>query len=207
VNPDAHTDFIKCLLVLPGLDVLVSGGSDKDIRLWDLRATQSWDLLKIEASAPPTDCEEADISDKIDEQDRDRGGRQPGSKSSASAYGSASSSSSRAPVFTPLPFFASLRAHTRPVECLDFHRITVPPSTREEENEELQFTGRLALWSADTMGTVTLWEVWREASGDLRTRQGASWRGHETGIYDLVVGDGEVWTGIHICFFQLSRHS
>jgi WD40 repeat protein len=159
--------------VLPGLDILISGGSDKDVRLWDLRATQSWDFAK-EAAANPVVNEDTNSTKQ---------GQDPAPKPS------------QLPVFPPLPFLASLRAHTRPIECLGFHRTTLPPSKREDENEELSFTGRLVVWSADTMGTVTMWEVWREASGEVRSKQGASWRGHETGIYDLVVGDAEVWTG------------
>jgi hypothetical protein len=33
-TPNAHADFVKVLLVLPGLRLLVSGGSDKIVRFW-----------------------------------------------------------------------------------------------------------------------------------------------------------------------------
>jgi WD40 repeat protein len=32
----AHTDFVKTLLVIPWLNILVSGGSDRQINIWDL---------------------------------------------------------------------------------------------------------------------------------------------------------------------------
>ena len=33
-TPDAHSDFVKCFLVIPSLNLLVSGGSDKMGRFW-----------------------------------------------------------------------------------------------------------------------------------------------------------------------------
>lgn len=33
-STDAHTDFVKSLLVLPSLKLLISGGSDKVVRFW-----------------------------------------------------------------------------------------------------------------------------------------------------------------------------
>ena len=35
----AHVDFVKCLLFVPGIDILISGGggSDRDIRLWSVK--------------------------------------------------------------------------------------------------------------------------------------------------------------------------
>lgn len=36
-TPKAHSDFVKTLLVLPTLNLLVSGGSDKIVRLWYAR--------------------------------------------------------------------------------------------------------------------------------------------------------------------------
>ncbi|GHJ84326.1 hypothetical protein NliqN6_0728 [Naganishia liquefaciens] len=34
----AHTDFVKSLLLIPWLNILLSGGSDRQINLWDLKA-------------------------------------------------------------------------------------------------------------------------------------------------------------------------
>ncbi|KAL6309025.1 WD40-repeat-containing domain protein [Sparassis latifolia] len=39
-STNAHTDFVKVLLVIPALRLLVSGGSDFVVRLWDLSAIQ-----------------------------------------------------------------------------------------------------------------------------------------------------------------------
>ncbi|TFK25076.1 WD40 repeat-like protein [Coprinopsis marcescibilis] len=35
-TPDAHSDFVKTVVVLPSLNLLLSGGSDKIVRFWDL---------------------------------------------------------------------------------------------------------------------------------------------------------------------------
>ncbi|KAJ7197204.1 WD40-repeat-containing domain protein [Mycena pura] len=35
-STEAHSDFVKCLFVFPSLRLLVSGGSDKIVRFWDL---------------------------------------------------------------------------------------------------------------------------------------------------------------------------
>ena len=32
----AHIDFVKALIVIPSLKLLVTGSSDKDLRIWDL---------------------------------------------------------------------------------------------------------------------------------------------------------------------------
>jgi len=41
----AHTDFVKTLLVVPSLQLLVSGSSDKSVRFWDLSSPLSADGL------------------------------------------------------------------------------------------------------------------------------------------------------------------
>ncbi|KAF8479204.1 WD40 repeat-like protein [Russula ochroleuca] len=41
----AHSDFVKTLLVVPSLQLLVSGGSDKSVRFWDLSSPHSLDAL------------------------------------------------------------------------------------------------------------------------------------------------------------------
>ncbi|KAJ7261379.1 WD40-repeat-containing domain protein [Mycena haematopus] len=35
-STEAHSDFVKCLFVIPSLQLLVSGSSDKIVRFWDL---------------------------------------------------------------------------------------------------------------------------------------------------------------------------
>lgn len=43
---EAHSDFVKALLVFPSLQLLVSTGSDKIVRLWDLSKAASGSPLK-----------------------------------------------------------------------------------------------------------------------------------------------------------------
>lgn len=127
---NAHTDFVKALLVIPELDLLVSGGSDKDIRIHDLSSLNAtWDF---------------------------------------------SSTSNKPP-----PFLASLREHSRPVECLKYFRNA---------------KGETVLCSADTMGKCCLWEL--DKTGlKLQTKKLVEWREHETAVYDLVLEVRGIWTG------------
>ncbi|KAF6765007.1 WD40-repeat-containing domain protein [Ephemerocybe angulata] len=57
---DAHSDFVKSLLVIPSLKLLVSGGSDKITRLWDLSSAGTSEPLKsagsISSHTRPIEC-------------------------------------------------------------------------------------------------------------------------------------------------------
>ncbi|KAF9458632.1 WD40-repeat-containing domain protein [Collybia nuda] len=59
-STDAHTDFVKSLLVLPSLRLLISGGSDKVVRLWDLSSSTHDQSLKcigsISSHTRPVEC-------------------------------------------------------------------------------------------------------------------------------------------------------
>ena len=133
--PDAHADFVKTLLVVPSLGLLVTGGSDRDVRLWD--------LSPLETGAAPT-------------------------------------------------VLRSLKAHTRPVECLATHELG---------------DGRIALWSADSMGRICVWAIGR-ADGAVTAELQCEWLGgHATAVYDMFVdaAAGEVWTASGDNSLLLSR--
>ncbi|GLB35131.1 putative WD domain, G-beta repeat [Lyophyllum shimeji] len=57
---DAHGDFVKCLFVFPSLELLVSSGSDKIVRFWDLSTPQQRDSLRsmgsISSHTRPVEC-------------------------------------------------------------------------------------------------------------------------------------------------------
>ncbi|KAJ7273244.1 WD40-repeat-containing domain protein [Mycena rebaudengoi] len=59
-STDAHSDFVKCLFVFPSLRLLVSGGSDKNIRFWDLSDAISGNPLtsmgSISSHTRPVSC-------------------------------------------------------------------------------------------------------------------------------------------------------
>jgi WD40 repeat protein len=123
---NAHSDFVKALLFIPELSLLVSGGSDKDIRLHDLSSLPDWDLSSTSNAAPR--------------------------------------------------FVASLRDHSRPVECLKYIQ---------------NGRGEVVLCSADTMGKCCLWQLGKNE----KARKLVDWREHETAIYDLVLELRGIWTG------------
>lgn len=44
-TPNAHNDFVKSLLVIPALDILISGSSDKTMNVWDLSSVSGAAIL------------------------------------------------------------------------------------------------------------------------------------------------------------------
>ncbi|KAF5387071.1 hypothetical protein D9615_001674 [Tricholomella constricta] len=57
---EAHGDFVKSLFVLPSLNLLVSSGSDKIVRFWDLSTPQQKESLRsmgsISSHTRPVEC-------------------------------------------------------------------------------------------------------------------------------------------------------
>ncbi|KAF7338650.1 WD40 repeat-like protein [Mycena venus] len=59
-STEAHSDFVKCLFVIPSLRLLVSGSSDKIVRFWDLSAAMAGEPLtsmgSISSHTRPISC-------------------------------------------------------------------------------------------------------------------------------------------------------
>ncbi|KAG6832711.1 hypothetical protein H0H92_012283 [Tricholoma furcatifolium] len=59
-TPNAHGDFVKSLFVFPSLNLLVSSGSDKIVRFWDLSTPQQKEPLRsmgsISSHTRPVEC-------------------------------------------------------------------------------------------------------------------------------------------------------
>ncbi|GAA5938198.1 uncharacterized protein JCM15063_000663 [Sporobolomyces koalae] len=92
-----HTDFIKTVSVIPELDVLVTGSSDKDLRVWDLSHLD--------------DLENPSPNDAVPAPEPPRAGAAP----------------PLAVAKNPLPLLISLKSHTRPIERLASFAITTSP--------------------------------------------------------------------------------
>ncbi|GAA5904437.1 hypothetical protein JCM6882_008909 [Rhodosporidiobolus microsporus] len=172
----AHIDFIKTIHVIPSLHILLTGSSDKDLRIWDLTPLDAL-ASSLGSSAPPSTEPEAP----------------PAPREGASPP--------PAVVLSPLPCLLALKAHTRPIEVLDSHALyePLPEGTPEDEVDlrDRTATGRFAVVSADTMGAVKVWEVWRDEAegGKVKGEIRSEVRHHESGIWDLTVGpEGELWT-------------
>ncbi|KAF7359371.1 WD40 repeat-like protein [Mycena sanguinolenta] len=59
-STEAHSDFVKCLSVIPSLQLLVSGSSDKIVRFWDLSDAMAGQALtsigSISSHTRPISC-------------------------------------------------------------------------------------------------------------------------------------------------------
>ena len=176
VIANAHTDFVKCLLIIPQLKILISGGSDKDVRLWDLSSLEDQERYKTcsgNASEDNTHDRPADIAE--------------------SNAPTSLKNSTDLPFFASLPCIASHKGqHTRPIETLAYYPI-LSESDGENENTE---TGGFCIWSADSMGRICVWELWRNDVHNVRFTLKNTWLAHETAIYEIKMADGEAWTGV-----------
>ncbi|GAA6027862.1 hypothetical protein JCM8097_001753 [Rhodosporidiobolus ruineniae] len=183
----AHIDFVKTIHVLPSLHILLTGSSDKDLRAWDLSGLDA--LAASLSSFSSTLASEPAIPQAAE------GAAPPPAVASS-----------------PLPFLFALKSHTRPIECLSSYPLyaALPTGTAEEDADvsDRERTGHWAVVSADTMGAVKVWEVWRESDGKAKGELRSEARNHEAGVWDLVVGqEGELWTASADNSILLSRLS
>ncbi|KWU44084.1 WD40 repeat-like protein [Rhodotorula sp. JG-1b] len=167
-----HLDFVKAVHVIPDLSVLVTASSDKDIRVWDLAALDNFDFASLTSTG-------------VDE------GETPAPRQGAAPP--------PARPLRPLPCLLALKAHTRPIEVLASYPLLreLPDGVADDEVDVSlrERTGRIALVSADSMGALKIWEIWREEGQELKGELRSEVRQHEGGIYDLALSrDGEMWT-------------
>ncbi|GAA6000149.1 uncharacterized protein JCM10292_004007 [Rhodotorula paludigena] len=181
-----HIDFVKTLVVIPLLGILVTGSSDKDIRIWDLSPLDSLDVPTLATSAATsTSAPSDDASPNVAQP------QAPPPQQGAAPPPAVS--------LRPLPCLLALKAHTRPIEQLAFlplsHELPAGLSEDEAEAHSREWSGRVALLSADSMGALKVWELWRDEEGTLRGELRCEVRHHELGIHDMLVGpQGELWT-------------
>lgn len=165
-------------MVIPELNILLSGGSDKDLRIWDLSqlSDQDWSQSNAsESTSDPVASKVAQVVDQVKE----------------SLKLQESSSTSPQTPFSALPLLKSLKGqHTRPIEAISYYSIL----SVEKDNEGATDTGRYAVWSADSMGRICIWELSRDASG-LQATFKYTWLAHETAIYEIRMAEEECWTG------------
>lgn len=188
-----HIDFVKAVCVVESLNVLVTGSSDKDIRIWDLSPLDRLDIEELTSRG--TDASVENETEMPPQPERVGAAPPP------------------AVPLRPLPCLLALKAHIRPVELLASYPLLEPlPDGVDDDEVDVSTrrrTGRVALVSADSMGALKIWELWRDDSGALRGELRVEARQHEGGIYDLHVSpEGEMWTGalLRPAKFRSLRH-
>lgn len=66
---EAHGDFVKCLFVLTSLNLLISSGSDKIVRFWDLSTPQQSEPLRsmgsISSHTRPVECLDGEATSSV----------------------------------------------------------------------------------------------------------------------------------------------
>lgn len=175
--------------MIPSLKLLVTGSSDKDIRLWDLTPLESRDLTALIAAPSSTLTVEDDLLEPLS------------ISSPASLLAPIPIPTGAAPPIPksrdPVPVLMTLKSHIRPPERFASYSIPLPSSPDQSENDDaiLVDSGHIALISTDGLGQIKTWELWRDEEGHIRAELRSDFRPHENGVYDLVIGDGEIWTG------------
>ena len=170
-----HTDFLKAITVIPQLKVLVTGSSDKDIRIWDLAHFDTTPFASLYEFPAPHPADDSAPTPPVPAQS----GAAPPAPTTVA----------------PLPFLLSLKGHIRPIERLA--AFPVFASSESGDDEERTLTDRTGLISVDSLGAMKVWELWRGEDGMLKGELKSETRPHEIGIYDLVVSaeTNEIWTG------------
>jgi hypothetical protein len=166
--------------VIPELKILLSGGSDKDLRVWDLASLEkegwsdAWNDVGKEAPATGIVAQVGEMVEQV--------------KTSLNILQGPSNTPTP---FNPLSFVKSLKGqHTRPIEAIAYYGVM----TVEDHNGAAKPTGRYAVWSADSMGRICIWEVYRDQSG-IQASFKYTWLAHETAIYEIRMSEEEAWTG------------
>ena len=180
----AHTDSIKALHVIPSLKLLVTASSDKDIRIWDLTTLETRDLAALVSLPTSMQDVESVASTTVAVED---GGK--GSLSNINIPTGAAPPIAKP--LDPLPFLLALKSHTRPIERLGSFPIPFASNSESTGHDPK----KMGLISVDSMGAMKIWELTRSGNVVVEGVLRSEGRPHENGIFDFLIGEGEIWTG------------
>jgi len=186
-----HVDFVKCIHMIPTLGLLVSGSTDRDLRLWGFK--QSIELFdwaeidaesqrrkraKSEANRAKTEAEIA-AEDAIEDVPAGLPAFNSPSLNTRANWPTA--------MYDPMVCLGILKSHTRPIDSISSYP-TVCATEEETYSARKNRTAPYLLLSADSMGTLKVWLV---PSTNLQAAKAVldstSWP-HKTTINDMQIG-------------------
>lgn len=186
-----HVDFIKSLHIIPSLNILVSGSTDRDIRVWsfkDLIASVDWnqvDLKFQEAKKAPRELKTTNLASEIDLHDSSEDA--PNHLSTVAGLPSTDRTKWPAALYGPMACVTILKSHTRPIDAIASFP-TVSPTEEETFRDLKEGKSPHLLVSGDSMGTLKIWIIRPNSSQTLEAvLDSTSWP-HKTSINDIQIG-------------------
>ncbi|KAA1075779.1 hypothetical protein PGT21_026468 [Puccinia graminis f. sp. tritici] len=185
-----HVDFVKSIHIISTLGLLVSGSTDRDIRLWDFkRSIESFEWseidaqydarkrAKVEANRTKT-AHEIAAEDAIEDA--------PGGLPNFNSPSLSTRAKWPGAMYGPMACLGTLKSHTRPIDSLNAFP-TVCATEEETYSSRKNGTSPYLLVSADSMGTLKVWLVPSNLQAEQAVLDSTSWP-HKTSINDIQIG-------------------
>ncbi|KAJ7632221.1 WD40 repeat-like protein [Roridomyces roridus] len=145
-------------------DILITGSWDKTIKLWDTRTKAL--ISSTDAHSDFVKCLFVFPSLKL---------LVSGSSDKIVRFWDLSDASKG----NPLVSVGSISAHTRPLSCIDGVALSDTSAV---------------LYTSDSMGAIKVWDLVKETDGRWKSTLREQLNHHRTGINDMRIGNGFLWT-------------
>ncbi|KNZ44140.1 uncharacterized protein VP01_947g7 [Puccinia sorghi] len=185
-----HVDFVKSIHIIPTLGLLVSGSTDRDIRLWGFKQSieffnwaeidaesQRRKRAKTEANRAKTEAEIA-AEDAIEDV--------PTGLPTFNSPSLSTRANWPAAMYDSMVCLGILKSHTRPIDSINSYP-TVCVTEEETYSARQNRTAPYLLVSADSMGTLKVWLVPSNLQAAKTVLDSTSWP-HKTTINDMQIG-------------------
>ncbi|WAQ80851.1 hypothetical protein PtA15_1A189 [Puccinia triticina] len=185
-----HVDFVKSIHIIPNLGLLVSGSTDRDIRLWDFKQSiESFDCSEIEAQCHARRRAKIEANRSKTEQEiaaEDAIEDAPAGLPNFNSPSLSTRSTGPDALYPPMVCRGTLKSHTRPIDSLNSYPTVCPT---EEEAYSSRKSGTLPhlLVSANSMGALKVWLIPSNVQTAKATIDSTFWP-HKTSINDIKIG-------------------